>query len=495
MNMNIHKNIKQLLAEEDLFYKENKEDENKENLEPIESIFMIKLKHVSGWVRTVRSSSQSLTFCVINDGSNVDGLQIVLNSEIMDETYIEDFNDRVSTGSYIECQGTIGISPAQGQDYEMQMHNFQVIGSVETKYPLAKGKINLDTLRNYYHLRGRTNTFGSVFRIRSALMKYSSQFFDKHEFLHLDPNIITINDCEGGGEAFKVTEQDFTVKSDNPEQGKYTWNNDHFRRPAYLTVSSQLQLEAMACSLGNCYTMNKSFRAEHSNTRKHLSEFTHLEIEMIQNSMEDLMNIGEEYIKFCIKQLLTHHKPDIENLNAFVSKGLLNRLETIISQKFIIITYHDVVSEVNQDIMKQQLPLELLKMGDDLSAKHEDYITQKYNNGVFVTKWPMSLKSFYMKQDEQDDTCYSFDLLMPYGIGEIIGGSQREENYEKLMNMMEKKGMNQDNLSFYTDLRKYGTCPHGGFGLGFERLCMLTTGMNNIRDVVPFPVCYESCNY
>lgn len=493
--MNIHKNIKQLLAEEDLFYKENKEDENKENLEPIESIFMIKLKHVSGWVRTVRSSSQSLAFCVINDGSNVDGLQIVLNSEIMDETFIEDFNDHVSTGSYIECHGTIGISPSQGQDYEMQMHNFQVIGSVETKYPLAKGKINLDTLRNYYHLRGRTNTFGSVFRIRSALMKYSSQFFDKHDFLHLDPNIITINDCEGGGEAFKVTEQDFTVKSDNPEQGKYTWNNDHFRRPAYLTVSSQLQLEAMACSLGNCYTMNKSFRAEHSNTRKHLSEFTHLEIEMIQNSMEDLMNIGEEYIKFCIKQLLTHHKSDIENLNAFVSKGLLNRLEAIVSQSFITITYHELVSEVNQDIEQQKLSLELLKMGDDLSAKHEDYITQKYNNGVFVTKWPMSLKSFYMKQDEQDDTCYSFDLLMPYGIGEIIGGSQREENYEKLVHMMEKKGMNQDNLSFYTDLRKYGTCPHGGFGLGFERLCMLTTGMNNIRDVVPFPVCYESCNY
>lgn len=494
--MNIHKNIKQVLAQEDQFYKVNKQYDNKENLPPLESIFMVKLKHVTGWVRTVRSSSQSLAFCVINDGSDVNGLQIVLSKDNMEEKMIEQFMQSVHTGSYIECYGTIGISPAQGQDYEMQMHHFQVIGSVEAKYPLAKGKMNLDTLRNYYHLRGRTNTFGSVFRIRSALMKYTSQFYDKHDFLHLDPNIITINDCEGGGEAFKVTEQDFTVKkSDKPEQNKYTWNDDHFRRPAYLTVSSQLQLEAMACSLGNCYTMNKSFRAEHSNTRKHLSEFTHLEIEMIQNSMEDLMNIGEEYIKFCITQLLTHHKSDIENLNAFISKGLLNRLETIISQNFIIITYHDVVSEINQDIINLKLPLELLKMGDDLSAKHEDYITQKYNNGVFVTKWPMSLKSFYMKQDEHDDTCYSFDLLMPYGIGEIIGGSQREENYEKLMNMMEKKGMNQENLSFYTDLRKYGTCPHGGFGLGFERLCMLVTGMNNIRDVVPFPVCYESCNY
>ena len=489
------RNIKQLLAEEDQYYKVNKQYDNEENLLHLESIFMVKLKHVSGWVRTVRSSSQSLAFCLINDGSNVNGLQIVLSIDNIEEKMIEQFIQNVSVGSYIECHGTIGISPAQGQDYEMQLHHFKVIGLIEDGYPLSKGKINLDTLRNYYHLRGRTNTFGSVFRIRSALMKYTSQFFDKHDFLHLDPNIITINDCEGGGEAFKVTEHDFTVKCDDPSKVKYTWANDHFRRPAYLTVSSQLQLEAMACCLGNCYTMNKSFRAEHSNTRKHLSEFTHLEIEMIQNSMEDLMKIGEDYIKYIIKQLLENHIEELENLNKFVSKGIIQRLEDIISKSFIKIEYNIVINEINQDIVNQKMELELLKYGDDLSSKHEDYITQKYNNGVFVTKWPMSLKSFYMKQDDSDGSCYSFDLLMPYGIGEIIGGSQREENYDKLISMMIKKNMNVDNLSFYTDLRKYGTCPHGGFGLGFERLCMLVTGMNNIRDVVPFPVCYENCNY
>ena len=484
--------IKQLLKDEYIFYKQN---ENKENILDNKKSFIEKLKNVTGWVRTVRSASQSFAFCVINDGSNVSGIQIILNKDYINEEIIDKFIKDVHTGVYIECNGIIVKSPSQEQDYEMILKSYQLIGNISEGYPLSKGKINLDTLRNYYHLRGRTNTFGSVFRIRSALMKYTSQFFDKHDFLHLDPNIITINDCEGGGEAFKVTEQDFTVKCDDTSKVKYTWSNDHFRRPAYLTVSSQLQLEAMACCLGNCYTMNKSFRAEHSNTRKHLSEFTHLEIEMIQNSMEDLMKIGEDYIKYIIKQLLENHIEELENLNKFVSKGIIQRLEDIISKPFIKIEYNIVINEINKDIVNQKMELELLKYGDDLSAKHEDYITQKYNNGVFVTKWPMSLKSFYMKQDDSDGSCYSFDLLMPYGIGEIIGGSQREENYDKLISMMIKKNMNVDNLSFYTDLRKYGTCPHGGFGLGFERLCMLVTGMNNIRDVVPFPVCYENCNY
>lgn len=486
-------NIKQLLLQEDNFYENNennKNNENKENIDP--SVFIKQEKNISGWVRTVRTSSQNFAFCLINDGSDVSGLQIILNNQELKQELIEEFIKNVQIGTFIECNGYIIQSPAKGQKYEMILKLYNIRGKVDEKYPLSKSKINLDTLRNYYHLRGRTNTFGSVFRIRSALMKYTSQFFDQHNFLHLDPNIITINDCEGGGEAFKVTEQDFSVKSELSTP--LNWKNDHFCRPSYLTVSSQLQLEAMACSLGNCYTMNKSFRAEHSNTRKHLSEFTHLEIEMIQNSMEDLMKIGEDYIKYIIRQLLDNNGDEIENLNAFVSKGLTEKLQSIISQSFITKEYGTIIQEVNQDIETQKLDLLVLQYGDDLSAKHEDYITKKYNNGVFVTKWPMDLKSFYMKQDI-NGTCYSFDLLMPYGIGEIIGGSQREEDYDKLISMMHKKGMNHNNLSFYTDLRKYGTCPHGGFGLGFERLCMLVTGMNNIRDVVPFPVCYENCNY
>ena len=483
-------NIKQILLKEDEYNLQNKQLNNKE------------LKYIYGWVRTVRSSSNTLAFCVINDGSNVLGMQLVLNNENMEENQIETFIKKVQVGTFLNCSGYIIESPAEGQKYEMLLKNYEINEHIDDKYPFSKGRINLDTLRNYYHLRGRTNTFGSVFRIRSALMKYTHDFFYNKHFLHLDPNIITINDCEGGGEAFKISDKDlnsiykqFHTEKDNSLT--YKWNEDHFKKAAYLTVSSQLQLEALTCSLGNCYTMNKSFRAEHSNTRKHLSEFTHLEIEMINNDFNDLMHIGEEYIKYVIDQLFIHNKEDLENLDKFISKGLVDKIKNIRSKSFITIEYKDVIIELNKDIEENHTSLELetLSYGDDLGSKHEDYITKKYNNGVFITKWPMDIKSFYMKQDETDNTCYSFDLLMPYGIGELIGGSQREENYYKLNNMMDKKGMNKDNLKFYSDLRKYGTCMHGGFGLGFERLCMLLTGMSNIRDVVPFPVYYESCNF
>jgi asparaginyl-tRNA synthetase len=300
----------------------------------------------------------------------------------------------------------------------MLLKTYEIVGAVDEKYPFSKGRINLDTLRNFYHLRGRTNTFGSVFRIRSALMKYTSDFFHNKDFLHLDPNIITINECEGAGEAFKLSDKDLNTiykqfHKEKDESMTYKWNEDHFKRATYLTVSSQLQLEALTCCLGNCYTMNKSFRAEHSNTRKHLSEFTHLEIEMINNDFTDLMHIGEEYIKYVIEQLLKYNNDDLENLDKFTSKGLLEKINNIKSKSFITIEYKDVINEINQDIKENgsELELEPLIYGDDLGSKHEDYITKKYDNGVFVTKWPMELKSFYMKQDASNDTCYSFDLL------------------------------------------------------------------------------------
>lgn len=486
-------NIKQILSKEDQLIQQN---------ELLKTNNIKEIKNIYGWTRTVRSSSNTLAFCVINDGSNVSGMQIVLNNENMEENQIEHFLKNIQIGTFLNCSGYIIESPAEGQKYEMLLKTYEIVGAVDEKYPFSKGRINLDTLRNFYHLRGRTNTFGSVFRIRSALMKYTSDFFYNKDFLHLDPNIITINECEGAGDTFKLSDKDLNTiykqfHKEKDESMTYKWNEDHFKRATYLTVSSQLQLEALTCCLGNCYTMNKSFRAEHSNTRKHLSEFTHLEIEMINNDFTDLMHIGEEYIKYVIEQLLKYNNDDLENLDKFTSKGLLEKINNIRSKSFITIEYKDVINEINQDIKENgsELELEALTYGDDLGSKHEDYITKKYDNGVFVTKWPMELKSFYMKQDASNDTCYSFDLLMPYGIGELIGGSQREEDYDKLNNMMDKKGMNKENLKFYTDLRKYGTCMHGGFGLGFERLCMLLTGMQNIRDVVPFPVYYESCSF
>lgn len=453
---------------------------------------------VYGWVRTCRTSSSILGFCNLNDGSNPEGLQIVISDKTMKQENLDDFFKDVKTGVFINCVGKMIKSPAEGQKYEMQLEKFELTGKVDDSYPLSKTKMNLDTLRNYIHLRARTNTFGSIFRIRSSLMKYLHDFYHERDFLHLDPNVITVNECEGGAGVFQLTERDITNTSDLKlvkDTKKYDWTTDHFCRPAYLTVSSQLQLETMACALGNVYTMNKSFRSEHSSTSKHVSEFTHLEIEMVNNTFDELMDIGESMIKYVINRLLNEKRSDMENLNKFISKGLIDKLIKLKENKFIKIKYKDVINEINEDILiNKNLKLSKLSNGDDLGSEHENYITQKYDTGVFVTHWPIAIKSFYMKQCG-DGTCESFDLLIPYGIGELIGASQREEDLDKLSNMMDQKEINKDDLSFYLDLRKYGTCPHGGFGLGFDRLLMLVTGMQNIKDVIPFPVYYKSCKF
>lgn len=448
-----------------------------------------------GWVRTLRTSSNILGFININDGTTTNGLQIVIQEDKTRD--MELLIKNIRTGYFINVYGKMVESPAKGQKYEMILYDYEIIGSVPDDYPLSKSRINLDTLRNNIHLRSRTNVFGSIFRIRSTLTKLIHDYYHDKNFLHLDPNVITINECEGGAGVFQLTEKDITnIKDlDKKNDGQYDWSKDHFLQPAYLTVSSQLHLEALACSLGNVYTMNKSFRSEHSSTSKHVSEFTHLEIEMLNNNFEDLMNIGESCIKYCITEIMKKNKDDIENLNKFISKGLIEKLNNILSKKFIRRSYKDVINEINNDIEKKVVKMkEKIEYGEDLSSIHENYITEKYDTGIFVTHWPKDIKSFYMKQCE-DDTCASFDLLMPYGVGEMIGGSQREENYEKLIDMMDKKGIDKEKMLFYTDLRKYGTAPHGGFGMGFDRLLMLVTGISNIKDVIPFPVYYKNCKF
>ncbi len=451
---------------------------------------------ISGWVRTVRTSGSNLAFCNLNDGSSVDGLQIIVSSENMEQEKLDKFIKDVNTGTYLNCSGEIVRSPAKGQEFEMKLLDFSVLGKCDiNKYPLSKSKMNLDTLRNYIHLRPRTNVFGSIFRIRSSLMKSLHDFYHMKGFLHLDPNIITTNECEGGAGVFQVTENDLSNYHDLPvKDRKYDWNKDHFNCPTFLTVSSQLQLEAMACALGNVYTMNKSFRSEHSSTSKHVSEFTHLEIEMVNNTLDDLMDISEEMIQYVIEDLRRKNGVDLENLNKFVSKGILAKLQSLLSSDYKRIRYSDLIVEINNDIDSKITDIERLYEGDDLSSAHENYITEKYSSPVFVTHWPISIKSFYMKQCA-DGYCESFDLLMPYGIGELIGSSQREDDYDKLKNMMKEKNVNEDSMEFYLDLRKYGSCPHGGFGLGFDRLLMLITGITNIKDVIPFPVFYKSCKY
>lgn len=430
---------------------------------------------VNGWVLSVRSQ-KDLSFIKLTDGSS--SIQLLYEGEIS-----------FSLGTSISAQGILVRSPAKGQPYELKTKDITIIGSSPDDYPLCKGKLPLDYLRKYAHLRTRTSSFSSIFRIKSAISHATHSFFREQGFLHINPNIITVNECEGGAGVFQLTEHDISHHSSLPSipGGQHDWSKDHFGKPAYLTVSSQLQLEALACSLGAVYTTNKSFRSEHSSTHKHLSEFEHLEIEIAFLSIEELIQLGEDYIKYIASFLLQHNEEDISNLGKFVSKGLDERIREITNSTFTRITYAEAITILQQGGKNAVY-------GEDLSSEYETYLTDHFKGPVFVSKWPSTIKSFYMKQND-DGTCQNFDLLMPYKVGEMIGGSMREDKLETLLHMMSQKGVSPDPLGFYLDLRKYGTVPHGGFGLGLDRMCMLFTGMENIKDVVAFPVYFQHCDY
>ena len=437
---------------------------------------------VKGWVLSVRSQ-KNLTFIKLNDGSNANGVQLIVN---------DDNNDKVTLGCSLKVVGKVVVSPAPIQPYEIQVKSLEVYGYCNLdEYPLAKGKLPFDYLRNYAHLRCRTSSFGSIFRIKSAISDAIHLFFKDNGFHHINPNIMTVNECEGGAGVFQVTEYDISDHKLLPEikdTTKHDWSRDHFNNPVYLTVSSQLQLEALCCSLGSVYTTNKSFRSEHSTTNKHLSEFEHLEIEDAFTTLDDLMNIGENYIKFTAKYLLEHNMEDIKNLDKFVSKGLYDRVQNISTIEFKRIKYTEAI-----ELLKKATLTKPANYGDDLSSEMENYLTDYFKGPVFVSHWPLAIKSFYMKQTDTD-VCENFDLLMPYKVGELIGGSMREDNMEKITNVMKERNINPEPLNFYLDLRRYGTMPHGGFGLGMDRMCMMFTGMESIKDTVAFPVSYKNCS-
>jgi asparaginyl-tRNA synthetase len=444
---------------------------------------------VKGWLLTKRSQKE-VTFINMNDGSCPEGLQLVLDNLLFDN--LEKFTIGCSleaTGIVVEThKSKANISVDKIPLYEMQCSKLILIGDCDIEsYPFAKTRLPLEYLRKFSHIRGRTSTYGSIFRLRSAIMLAMHQYLGSEEdFLFLNPPIITRGDCEGGGGVFQVTEKDLSMQLE-----KFDWNKDHFSQPVYLTVSSQLQLEALACSLGRVYTTNKSFRAEHSSTHKHLSEFEHLEVEACFINLSELMDLAENFIKYIAKNILTTKLDDIKNLEKFVSPNLSSRLEKLVEQTYIRSSYDDAIK------LLLRLKLETnIVYGMDLNSEMENALTTFYNSPVFVYDWPFEIKAFYMKQsDENLSLCKNFDLLMPYKVGELIGGSIREDSYEKITEVVNLRKMNPDPIQYYLDLRKFGTVPHGGFGLGLDRLVMLMTGMENVKDVVPFPVQYSSCEY
>lgn len=480
---------------------------------------------LNGWVQTIRNQ-KDISFIKINDGSTPLSIQLVIDSKIN--------TNNIHTGTSINVKGILIKSPAAGQTFEICVSELNILGLCNPDdYPLAKGKLPLVYLRTYPHLRFRTSTFGSIFRIKSTIDFATHLFFHNKGYLHLDPNILTTSECEGGAGAFQVTENDITnldklpfientlvsevrtkdttvlkeqneilsINNDidimpnwsNPpkiKEKKYDWNKDHFSTPVYLTVSSQLQLECISCAVGAVYTTNRSFRAEHSNTNKHASEFSHLEIENTFVNLDDLMDIGEKYIKFVGDYLLQNNLDDLKNLDNFVSKGIIEKITKLVNDDFIRLDYKDAIELIQKNSKIQ------IKFGDDLSSEAENFLCEYYDNKpVFVKNWDKSIKSFYMKQNDDDITCSNFDLIMPYKVGELIGGSIRENDLDKLLDAMQTKNVSTEPLQFYLDLRRFGSVPHGGFGLGLDRLCMLFTGMENIRDVVPFPVSYQNCKY
>lgn len=453
---------------------------------------------VHGWIVSKRKQNDMI-FVELNDGSTSQNLQATIHrdTEAMKET-LETHTFKV--GEYMKVYGRVKQCPPDvSQEFEFVVDGLISYGPhLDSKYPISK-KTNAEQLRSVAHMRPRTRVFGSVFRIRNTIMRETHNFFQTRDFLLTDPNMITGNECEGGAGVFTVTEiaeKGRTIKD---------FKKDHFKKQTYLTVSSQLQLEALCCGLGNVYTTNRSFRSEHSSTSKHLSEFTHLEIEMLDVGLESLLKIGENYIRNIIQSVVEQNAEDILFLDRTpYARGIHERMEKLLELTFYTKTYDEIYELLNR-LREEGNPgaeqsaasnVPSFKYGEDLSTEIEKFIVDYYGGAVFVTHWPRKIKSFYMRIKRENGLLVeNFDLLMPYGVGELIGGSMREENYDLLCESMEMLGVSQKDLGWYLDLRKYGTVRHGGFGLGLERLMMMCTGISNIRDVIPFPNSFESCKY
>ena len=451
---------------------------------------------INGWVRTKRGS-KNVSFIALNDGSTIKNLQVVAEANDFDDNLIKN----ITTGACLEVFGTLKKSEGKEQSLELLASELKILGEANAEeYPLQPKKHSLEFLREKAHLRFRTNTFSAVFRLRHALTFAIHEYFNKNGYVNIHTPIITGADAEGAGEMFKVSNFDFNAIPKS--EGKIDYSQDFFGKQTNLTVSGQLEAELGALALGKVYTFGPTFRAENSNTSRHLSEFWMIEPETAFADLNDNMDLAEEFLKYCIKYCLDNYKDDLDFLNQRLEAeekglkkeerselGLIERLSFVLDNKFERITYSEAINILRNSKPNKKKKFQYLinGFGDDLQSEHERYLVEKkFKKPVIITDYPKSIKAFYMKLNDDDNTVRAMDILFPL-IGEMVGGSQREENLERLSKRMEEMHIDKNELWWYLETRKFGTCVHSGFGLGFERLMMFITGMKNIRDVIPFP--------
>ncbi len=458
---------------------------------------------VMGWVRTFRNNQ----FIALNDGSTNNNLQVVASLGSLDDATIK----RITTGACIKASGNVIASLGKGQRVELNAESIEILGDSDAeKFPLQPKKHSLEFLREIAHLRFRTNTFGAIFRIRHALAFAIHEFFNKKGFVYLHTPIITASDAEGAGEMFKVTTLALDGTAPKNEDGSINFKEDFFGRNTNLTVSGQLEGELAAMAFGDIYTFGPTFRAENSNTTRHLAEFWMIEPEMAFSDLEDNMNLAEEFIKYIIKYAMDNNREDLDFLTQRLDEeekqkpqnerselGLLQKLEFVVNNDFERVTYTEAIEILRESNHNKKKKFQYIidKWGIDLQSEHERYLVEKhFKKPVILTNYPKEIKAFYMRQNDDGKTVAAMDILAP-GIGEIVGGSQREERLDKLTERMREMHIPTEELDWYLDTRRFGACPHAGFGLGFERIVQFVTGMGNIRDVIPFPRYPKSASF
>ena len=443
---------------------------------------------VAGWVRTRRDSKGGFSFVEINDGSSFAGIQVVVPGEL--DNYESEVL-RLTIGSAVAIEGELVESPGKGQAVEVHATNITVYGLADPEeYPLQKKRISFEKLRELAHLRPRTNTFGAVARVRNALAYATHKFYQERDFLYLHTPMITSSDAEGAGEMFQVTTLDLNAPPRH--EGVVDYTQDFFGKPTFLTVSGQLSAETYASALDRVYTFGPTFRAENSNTRRHLAEFWMIEPEVAFADLSDNADLAEEYVRYMFQYVIEQCPTDLEFFDKWVQEGLLDRLNTLATSQFRRITYTEAIEALEKSGEAFEFPV---SWGADLQSEHERYLTEEiFDQPVIVVDYPKDIKAFYMRRNDDGKTVAAMDVLLP-GVGEIVGGSQREERHDELLAAIREKGLPEEEYWWYLDLRKFGTVPHSGFGLGFGRLVQFTTGMQNIRDVIPFPRTPNSADF